>query len=239
MIIPAILLSVVFVSMGFLVTKNNARYILSGYNMMSEQQRSLVDMDGYLRFFKQFHLHLGISVFALVMIVGTFNANFAAIILGTYPLLAYCYFVLKGNRYFPDIKNRRIWTKVTVGILFLTTCGVGYLFFNGFKNNEILLEENNLKITGMYGEKISRDKILDVKIVDELPKITMKSNGFAAGDFRKGYFKTKDRKTIKLFVNKREKQILLLNTMEGDVYFSSSDVDSEDLFLRIEKWRRL
>ncbi|MCF0056616.1 DUF3784 domain-containing protein [Dyadobacter sp. CY356] len=112
MIIPAILLSVVFISMGFLVTKDNARYILSGYNTMSEQQRSLVDIDGYLRFFKRFHLFLGISVFALVIGLGLFNANFAAVILGTYPLLAYCYFVLKGNRYLPDIKNRKIWTNV-------------------------------------------------------------------------------------------------------------------------------
>lgn len=239
MIIPAILLSAVFISMGFLVTKNNARYILSGYNTMSEQQRSLVDIDGYLRFFKQFHLFLGISVFALVIGAGVVNANFAAVILGTYPLLAYSYFVIKGNKYFPDIKNRKIWTKVTVGILFLTTCGVGYLFFNGFKNSAILLEEDNLEITGMYGEKISRDEILDVKLVDALPTITMKSNGFAAGDFRKGYFKTKDRKTVKLFVNKKEKQILLLNTMEGDIYYSSSEERPGDLLMRIEKWRRL
>lgn len=238
MIIPTLLLSVVFVSMGFLVTKNNARYILSGYNTMSEQQRSLVDIDGYLQFFKQFHLFLGISIFVLVMIVGVFDANLSAIILGTYPLLAYCYFVLKGDRYFPDIKSRKIWTKVTVVILFLTTFGVGYLFFNGFRNSEILLEGNNLEITGMYGEKISRDKIRAVKLVDELPEITMKSNGFAAGDFRKGYFKTKDRKTVKLFVNKKAKQILLLDTTDGEIYFSSSDMGSEDLFLRIEKWRR-
>ncbi len=34
MIIPATIISVVFASLGFLVTKNNARYILSGYNLM-------------------------------------------------------------------------------------------------------------------------------------------------------------------------------------------------------------
>src|SRR5436305_1105861 len=122
MLIPATILSVIFASLGFLVTKNNARYILSGYNMMPEQQRSLVDIDGYLRFFKQF------------------------------------------------------------------------------------------------------------------PQITMKSNGFAAGDFSKGYFRTMDRKTVKLFVNKKEKQILLLNTKEGDIYFSSGEERPGDLLIRIEKW---
>ncbi|TKT93977.1 DUF3784 domain-containing protein [Dyadobacter frigoris] len=150
MIIPAIILSLVFASVGFLVTKNNARYILSGYNTMSAQQRELVDIDGYLRFFKQFHLFLGISVLILVIGISLFNTNFAAVILGIYPLPAYCYFVLKGDRYFPEINNRKIWTKVTVGILFLTMCGVGYLFFNGFKNSEILLEGNNLGEAGGF-----------------------------------------------------------------------------------------
>ena len=238
MIIPAILLSAVFVSIGFLVTKNNARYILSGYNMMSEQQRSLVDIEGYLRFFKRFHLFLGISVFILVTGISLFNENLAAFILGIYPLLAYCFLTVKGSGYFSNVKNSKIWTKLVLGILLLTTCGVGYLFFNGFKDGEILLAGNNLEITGMYGEKISRDKILDVKLVDALPEISMKSNGFGAGDFRKGYFKTKDRKTVKLFVNNKEKQILLLNTTEGEIYFSSGDVGSKDLFLRVEKWRK-
>lgn len=239
MIIPAILLSVVFISMGFLVTKNNARYILSGYNTMSEEQRSLVDIDSYLNFFKKFHLFLGISFFILVIGTSLFNENMAAIFLGVYPLLAYCFFIVKGSNYFTNVKNSRIWTKIVVGILLLTTCGVGYLFFNGFKNNEILLEGSNLEITGMYGEKISRDKILNVKLVEELPEIVMKSNGFGADDFRKGYFKTKDRKTVKLFVNKKEKQILLLNTVEGDIYFSSIEEAPENLLLRIEKWRAL
>ncbi|MEO6686867.1 MAG: DUF3784 domain-containing protein [Dyadobacter sp.] len=239
MIITVTIISVVFASLGFLVTKNNARYILSGYNLMSEQQRSLVDIDEYLRFFKQFHLFLGVSTFILVLGTCLFNRNLAAIILGIYPLLAYCFFIVKGSDYFPNVKNRKLWTRIVVGILLLTTCGVGYLFANGFRDSEILFEKDNLEITGMYGEKISRDKILDVKLVDELPNITIKSNGFAAGDFRKGYFKTNDRKTVTLFVNKKAKPYLLLMTTTEEIYFSSIDVASHDLLTQIENWVKL
>ena len=237
MLVPATILSLIFASLGFLVTKNNARYMLSGYNTMSEKQQSLVDIDAYLYFFKRFHLFLGVSVFILVMGVSLFNANLAAIILGVYPLLAYCFFIVKGSGYFPDVKNRKIWTRTVVGILFLTACGVGCLFSNGFEDSEIFLTKNNLEITGMYGEKISRDKILDVRLVDELPEITMKSNGFAAGNFRKGYFRTKDRKSVKLIVNKKENPLLLLRTTKGEIYFSSTNVKSKDLLLQIQKWK--
>ncbi len=91
----------------------------------------------------------------------------------------------------------------------------------------------------MYGEKIEDDKILDVKVVNELPEIVMKSNGFAAGDFRKGYFKTNDRKTVTLFVNKKAKPYLLLMTTTEEIYFSSIDVASQDLLTQIENWVKL
>jgi hypothetical protein len=175
MLIPATILSLIFASVGFLITKKNARYMLSGYNTMSEKQRLLVDIDAYLYFFKRF-----------MMIAAT---------------------------------------------------GVGILFFKGFQNNDMLIKEDSLEITGMYGERIDRDKILNVELVDKLPVIIMKSDGFAAGDFRKGYFRTKDRKTVKLIMNKKENPLLLLRTTKGEIYFSSANVRSEDLLLQIQKWK--
>jgi hypothetical protein len=65
----------------------------------------------------------------------------------------------------------------------------------------------------------------------------MKSDGFAAGDFRKGYFRTKDRKTVKLIMNKKENPLLLLRTTKGEIYFSSTNVKSKDLLLQIQKWK--
>ena len=69
MIIPAIILSLIFGSLGFIVTKNNAKYLLSGYNTMSEAQRAKMDLEGYLHFFKRFHIVLGISLLAITLIL--------------------------------------------------------------------------------------------------------------------------------------------------------------------------
>lgn len=237
MIVTTLILSIVFGLIALTVTKKNAKYLLSGYNTMSEAQRARVDIDGYLRFFKQFHLMLASSLLGLVLLTGLINKNFAGVIMGIYPLLAYCYFIVKSRKYFSNVKNEKKGTFIVLAVMVTTAIFVGGLFYAGFKNSQILLDKNSLEITGMYGEKLDRTKILDVKLVSSLPEITMKSNGFSAGDFSKGYFKTKDRKTVQLFVNKQETPMLLLNTTEGEIYFSSSEKSSEDLLREIQKWR--
>ncbi len=64
--------SVVFLSIGLGINKTNARYVLSGYNTMSQAKRDAFDIDRYLKFFKSFFkglaLFLPASWFVCVLI---------------------------------------------------------------------------------------------------------------------------------------------------------------------------
>ena len=51
-IIVLIVLSVVFISIGFLLTENNSKYYLAGYWNLSEKEREKVDLKNFLAFFK-------------------------------------------------------------------------------------------------------------------------------------------------------------------------------------------
>jgi len=50
MIFIIILLSLLFIVIGFIVTENNAKSLLSGYNTMSEEDRKLFDLKSYTLF---------------------------------------------------------------------------------------------------------------------------------------------------------------------------------------------
>ncbi len=47
-------MGILFTSLGFIVTENNAQYLLAGYNTMSEDDRKNFDLPAYIRFFKNF-----------------------------------------------------------------------------------------------------------------------------------------------------------------------------------------
>ena len=65
--------SIVFLWIGLGINKTNARYLLSGYNTMSQAKRDAFDIDRYLKFFKSFFKRLAffpsVSWFVCVLIL--------------------------------------------------------------------------------------------------------------------------------------------------------------------------
>ena len=53
-IFTALFLSITYLFIGYGITKRNAKYLLAGYNTMSQEKRESFDIDNYLKFFKRF-----------------------------------------------------------------------------------------------------------------------------------------------------------------------------------------
>ena len=56
---------IVFVALALGINKNNAEYLLAGYNTMSKDDRDKFDIDGFLIFFKKFFIQ--ISIYSTLM----------------------------------------------------------------------------------------------------------------------------------------------------------------------------
>jgi hypothetical protein len=93
-------LSLLFLATGFIVTEKNAKYLLSGYNTMGEEEKKKFDIKAFIPWFRKFHIFLGVSFFifgtTLTYLVGK---NAGGIFLVVYPILAYIYFIWTSNRY--------------------------------------------------------------------------------------------------------------------------------------------
>ena len=116
---------------------------------------------------------------------------------------------------------------------------VGYTQLFSYKSSNILLTSDKLEIEGMYGIEVKKKDIFEVKLVNKLPSISYKSNGFAAGDYAKGSFKMEDGRIARLFVNKNGNSFLWLRTNNGEVYYNSEDLDMNELYKKIIQWRGL
>lgn len=90
----------IFILLAFILTENNAKYILAGYNTMKPAEREKVDIKGYVRFFRRFHVVLGVSFVLLgciskPLLPEAWHGWFIAI----YPCLAYVYLGIKGQSF--------------------------------------------------------------------------------------------------------------------------------------------
>ncbi|GAB3172105.1 DUF3784 domain-containing protein [Telluribacter humicola] len=237
MIYVALFLSVIFTSIGFIVTRKNAKYILSGYNTMSDAERANVDINGYLNYFKLFHIILGVSLFVETWVISLINTNWASLFMITYPLVAYSWMVIQSTSYTKAFGGKRLISYITGGILLLIAVFIGLETLNDFQSNELILNEDSIEIKGSYGMTIQKQDVVALRLVKSLPPTSYKLNGFAAGDYAKGTFKLKNGQVVRMFVNKRGHQFLLINTTDGDVYYNSDQIYIPELERKLLRWK--
>lgn len=228
-------ISLLFVAIGLIVTENNAKYLLSGYNTMSEEDRKKVDINAYIPYFRKFHLFLGASLFLLgCAFTYLINETAGGIFLTVYPLLAYIYVVIAGRKHWKAVSFKG--NKITLIILVGSLLFVVWLMGRGLKEDTLSLESDTIVFNGSYRETLTPSDIQSIELVDQLPQITFKANGFGLGSVRKGYFRTKDKETVKLILNGDQKPIILFTKKDGKkIYYSARSASNEDIINEIQQ----
>lgn len=235
MIYGIIGLSLLFFSIGFILTENNAKYLLSGYNTMSEEDRKKVDIKAYIPFVRTFHMFLGISYAA----IGTFliyfvSENAGGIFLTVYPIVAYIYFISASSKYSKGLSDK--WNKTAVVTLIGTLLFVVALLGYGVKENKIIFDSESISFKGSYGETLTEAEIRSIELVNQFPKISIKTNGFSLGTIKKGYFKTKHGEIVKLILNSDNKPAILFTKVDGKkIYYSAKKKPNEEVLKEIKK----
>ncbi len=93
-------MSVFFVSLAFIVTENNAKDLLAGYNTMSSEEREKVDIKGLIAYFKKFFIFFGLSFLVIGLAVNHyFGKNIVALTICLYPIIAIVYFIIKSQKF--------------------------------------------------------------------------------------------------------------------------------------------
>lgn len=238
MITPILILSLIFLLIAFIVTEKNAKYLLSGYNTMSEEERQNIDIKSYIHYFRNFHIFLGISLLITSLILFNFiNPDWSIIFIGTYPILAYTFFIWKGNR-FVKAKNKKqkMMTYISIFVMLSIFIFIVFNLVTVLKDNEIIFNGSKIEITGEYGTEINSAEIKSVELVNEVPEIISKTNGFSLAVIKKGIFKTKDQKKVKLLINSQNTPIILLTTTDNQqIYYSSKEKSNEEIYNELSR----
>ncbi|MEL6590751.1 MAG: DUF3784 domain-containing protein [Bacteroidota bacterium] len=221
MLVVAIILSVLLFGLGFVLTKKNASTLLSGYNTMSAAEQEKFDLDGYIPFFRRFHWFLGSSMLGLSLLVYfLIGSGSLGYVVALYPIAAYGYFMLAGQRFQQSKKQIRL-ARIGAILMAVILIGVASLLYYGRQGNDILVTEEALVIEGMYGETISWNDISRIDQLDQLPSIDSRINGFSDGERLKGYFRTEAGDKVKMIVERANRPYLHIKRQEGaDIYLS-------------------
>lgn len=239
MIIVTVFMSALFIGLAFLINEKNAEYLLSGYNTMSKADREQFDIVGYLKIFKRFHIILGATLLPGVLLIQLINETAASTFMMMYVLGGYLFFMIRTRSFSMNTKGQKTLLYISMGVMVVTIIGVTYLLLIGFKDNSFIVKKDGIEIEGFYGIEIKKNDLLAVEVVEQLPPISTKTNGFAAGGYSKGNFKTKEGDKVKLFTTSKAKPYLFLKTKNGEVYYSSTEVPAQELLEKIKSQMQL
>lgn len=233
MIYTLVFLSIIFIGIGFSINKKNAGYLLAGYNTMSAEEKTKIDIEAYLKTFKRFHLFLGLSFLLLGgLFIYFVGEDSAGLFLAIYPILAYTGWLIRGRFYFKSPIR-----KLAIGMLFFSLFIVVILFWAGQKQTEIKMYEQAITLTGIYGETIKKDDLKNIELVSELPPIKARVNGFAHSTIKKGVFKTQEGEKVKIFIHSESDGFIKILKIDGkQLYFNDKNGHTEAIFEELENW---
>ena len=98
--IPVIFVSILYYAIGYFINEENSKYLLSGYNTMSDEERKKFDIENYLVFFKSFFKQQSLISFLIFQISYLiFKVEEPLIFWSIYITIAIVYLVVKSQKF--------------------------------------------------------------------------------------------------------------------------------------------
>lgn len=97
-------------------------------------------------------------------------------------------------------------------------------------NLDVSVNQNELKINGLYGTEILYRDIKEINLQNGLPEIKFRSNGFAVGNTRLGNFITRDDEHIMLFTYSDDCFIRIVKN-NGETYYLNCRQSDETIMI--------
>jgi hypothetical protein len=99
--VPVIFVSILYYAIGYFINKENAKYLLSGYNTMSDEERKKFDIENYLVFFKAFFKKQSVySLLVFPVLHLMFDDEKAISIWSLYITIAIVYLYIKSKKFY-------------------------------------------------------------------------------------------------------------------------------------------
>ncbi len=215
----AILLGWVLLIYGgltFLIVKKKDYTLISGFSNRPKEEQERLIQSGFVDALGKL-LVMSFLIFVITYIFWLFSVPYSLEI----GLSIFTIVLLGGLMWIQrfEVKQKRkkmFW--ITGGISVGTLLFIVVLIVVGLQENDIHIDETTLTVTGMYGVEWELADIQSVELLEELPEVLIRTNGFAVAGYLKGRFRLeKPYEGGLLFIQKKSPPYVYVAT--ADDYF--------------------
>lgn len=234
------ILAGLFIFLGIAVHKMKWYFLISGYNTMSKERKANVDTKGLGRMTGMYMYFLAL-IFAVMGALQWMGKPAVSVPIMLAIAAATVVFIMKAQKFNGNLvdengkwkKGASKQLKIPIIILVITSIGVAILMYFSTQQSGIVASEEALKIGGMYGDTYEWAEMEQLSLIEELPEISMRTNGSAVGSQLKGHFKFENGEKAKLFVDKSVPPFISFVVNDKKTIFNLDTADETAMFYKM------
>ncbi|CAM3844973.1 DUF3784 domain-containing protein [Mesobacillus zeae] len=224
LIVVQLVIILLFFIIGWALLKKKAYWMLSGFRGRPQEEQNLLIENGYPQKAGKLIVYTaaGMTLFLplfLTPFTYTIEVQFGFMIL----------FLMGGMMYLSkyEVPHKRRRSFIITSSLFVVVLSIiSVLTFLGYQEPVLVTRQDSFEITGMYGREWSYKDVKKVELLDKMPKVTYKENGFGMSDMSKGRFHVKEYGSSLLFVRKHSQPILFIKTKDQNIFITAITSDA-------------
>ena len=202
--------------------------IINGYKTIPEENQPKAK-----RLTINMLLIAGISVALLTLVI--WLAGLTGFWSGVPLILAFVIMLIYTVKYIRLGALKGVAGTIAIVVGVLAVVSIILLLFFGNKEPEITFTNQQMQISGIYGNDYNLSDIESVTLQDECPVTTFKTNGFAMGKIKKGHFNVQNDGNCLLFLSGTGKCIRI-KTKSDVIYINFADETATmDLYGKLVK----
>ncbi len=125
-----------------------------------------------------------------------------------------------ANDDYHQSESERSFFILAAAIIILTLVIPAVLLLSGTRDIKVLATESDLTVKGVYGLTINYADITHLDTLLSLPRIRLRTNGYAFSKTLKGNFRLDDKLKAKLFVKKDVPPFIFIKTDSQNIYLN-------------------
>lgn len=232
-----IIMAVSLLAIGGMVHGLKWHFLISGYNTMSPEKKARVDIEKTARLMGIWSYVNG-GVFLFMTFLSWRQVEVSMLPAMGFLVITLILMLIQAQKYDGNLyeedgrwkKSSKIQMALVLGGISLVVLFVGGMLYSSMQPVTAVMEKEALKINGMYGGSYTYQDITEVKLLDTLPTITMRTNGSAVDSHLRGNFNTKELGKIKLFVDTKLPPFIQMGIGTSTVIFNLKDAQTTTAF---------
>ena len=228
--------AIILGGLTYLVKKKKDATLISGFSNRTKEEQEYLKQSGYIEAVGNYLL-ISFIIFLATYILWIFSVPYSMEVGLSILLIVVLAGMIWLQRYeVPHKRKKMYW--ITVSFTAVLICFLVGLTYVGLKENQVAVEDGKFVVSGMYGVEWDLEDVEKVELLDELPRVIVKTNGFATEGHLKGRFRLESPyEGGLLFVRVKDgAPYLYVETKDGDyVILNRSDgKETERLYKQLQ-----